>query len=132
MEPRDIREEERLLQQKILDAEANKSKLQIISRNAASTIVNPGSVSAANWGGSFVVSLVVFICVKIQAILTNLLEKCCSYSQAKEGRGFQGRPYPREPASGSYFRVFPPVSILVYEGTSTKASAARPVLAASA
>ncbi|KAH7257207.1 transcription initiation factor IIF, beta subunit-domain-containing protein [Fusarium tricinctum] len=54
VEPRDIREEERLLQQKMIDAEANKSKLRIISRNAASTIVNPGTAGAVNWGGNFI------------------------------------------------------------------------------
>jgi transcription initiation factor TFIIF subunit beta len=60
VEPRDIREEERLLQQKMIDAEANKSKLRIISRNAASTIVNPGTAGAVNWGGNFIVSFGLF------------------------------------------------------------------------
>lgn len=47
-----------MLQQKILDAEANKSKVQIISRHAASAVVNPGTTRAAEFGDSFIVRFV--------------------------------------------------------------------------
>jgi transcription initiation factor TFIIF subunit beta len=53
VEPRNVQEEERLLAQRIFDAENNRSKLQIISRNKATSIVNPGSIGAVNWGTSF-------------------------------------------------------------------------------
>ncbi|KAK5990940.1 Transcription initiation factor IIF subunit beta-like protein [Cladobotryum mycophilum] len=53
VEPRSLREEEELLAKRIFDAENSKSKLQIISRNKASSIINPGSVGAVNWGGTF-------------------------------------------------------------------------------
>ncbi|KAF5608821.1 transcription initiation factor TFIIF subunit [Fusarium pseudoanthophilum] len=54
VEPHGKDEEERVLQQKILDAEANKSKVQIISRHAASAVVNPGTTRAAEFGDSFI------------------------------------------------------------------------------
>ncbi|CAM1507087.1 Fc.00g067280.m01.CDS01 [Cosmosporella sp. VM-42] len=54
VEPRDVQEEERLLAQRLMDAEAGKSKLQIISRNTASAIVNPGTAGAAGWTGNFI------------------------------------------------------------------------------
>ncbi|KAF4979038.1 hypothetical protein FZEAL_4713 [Fusarium zealandicum] len=54
VESRDRREEEQLLAQRIQDAEMSKSKLQIISRNKASTITNPGSAGSINWGSNFV------------------------------------------------------------------------------
>ncbi|KYK55514.1 transcription initiation factor iif [Drechmeria coniospora] len=54
VEPRNLQEEERLLAQKLLDAENSKSKLQIISRNSASAIINPGTATAAQWSGNFI------------------------------------------------------------------------------
>ncbi|OAA49338.1 transcription initiation factor iif [Metarhizium rileyi] len=54
VEPRNIREEERLLAQRLLDAESSKTKLQIISRNSASSIINPGAAGSATWGGGFI------------------------------------------------------------------------------
>ncbi|EFZ00172.1 hypothetical protein MHUMG1_06312 [Metarhizium humberi] len=54
VEPRNIREEERLLAQRLLDAESSKTKLQIISRNSASAIINPGTAGSATWGGGFI------------------------------------------------------------------------------
>ncbi|KAM5383675.1 hypothetical protein ACJZ2D_001912 [Fusarium nematophilum] len=54
VEPRDIREEERLLAQRLIDAEQSKSKLQIISRNKASSIINPGTAGSVSWGGNFI------------------------------------------------------------------------------
>ncbi|PFH61063.1 hypothetical protein XA68_18324 [Ophiocordyceps unilateralis] len=54
VEPRNVRDEERVLAQKLLDAEQSKSKLQIISRNSASSIMNPGTAVAAQWGGNFI------------------------------------------------------------------------------
>ncbi|POR31304.1 Transcription initiation factor IIF subunit beta [Tolypocladium paradoxum] len=54
VEPRNIQEEERLLAQRLFDAERSKSKLQIISRNSASSIINPGTATAAQWGGNFI------------------------------------------------------------------------------
>ncbi|KAH7270220.1 transcription initiation factor IIF, beta subunit-domain-containing protein [Fusarium redolens] len=54
VEPHGKDEEERVLQQKILDAEANKSKVRIISRHAASAVVNPGTTRAAEFGDSFI------------------------------------------------------------------------------
>ncbi|PNY23738.1 Transcription initiation factor IIF subunit beta, partial [Tolypocladium capitatum] len=54
VEPRNIQEEERLLAQRLFDAEHSKSKLQIISRNSASSIINPGTATAAQWGGNFI------------------------------------------------------------------------------
>ncbi|RDA93091.1 hypothetical protein CP533_4114 [Ophiocordyceps camponoti-saundersi (nom. inval.)] len=54
VEPRSVRDEERVLAQKLLDAELSKSKLQIISRNSASSIMNPGTANAAQWGGNFI------------------------------------------------------------------------------
>lgn len=124
VEPRDIREEERLLQQKLLEADGNKSKLQIISQSAASSIVAPGSAGAVSWGGSFIVSFFFRSLILIQIILTTFIEKHCIYSQAEEGRGFQGRSYSRKPASGSYLRMFQTVSVLVHEGVAPEASTA--------
>ena len=49
VEPRDTQEEERLLAQRLLDAESSKSKLRIISRNNASSIINPGTAGASSW-----------------------------------------------------------------------------------
>lgn len=43
-------------------------------------------------------------------------EKCCPYYQTQEGRNPQGYSYSQEPASRSYFRLFPSVSVLVDEG----------------
>ncbi|KAK7430879.1 hypothetical protein QQZ08_002669 [Neonectria magnoliae] len=54
VEPRDVQEEERLLAQRLMDAESSKSKLQIISRNKASSIINPGTAGAVSWGGNFI------------------------------------------------------------------------------
>ncbi|KAF5004406.1 hypothetical protein FDECE_9100 [Fusarium decemcellulare] len=54
VEPRDVREEERLLAQRLQDAEQSKSKLQIISRNKASSIINPGTAGSVSWGGNFI------------------------------------------------------------------------------
>ncbi|KOS21063.1 Transcription initiation factor IIF subunit beta [Escovopsis weberi] len=54
VEPHNLQEEEELLAKRIFDAENSKTKLQIISRNKASAIINPGSVGAVNWGGSFI------------------------------------------------------------------------------
>ncbi|QUC18281.1 uncharacterized protein UV8b_02522 [Ustilaginoidea virens] len=54
VEPRNIQEEERLLAKRIFDAEHSKSKLQIISRNSASSIINPGTAGSATWGGNFI------------------------------------------------------------------------------
>ncbi|KAG5928112.1 hypothetical protein E4U53_002739 [Claviceps sorghi] len=54
VEPRYIQEEERLLAKQMFDAENSKSKLQIISRNSASTITNPGAAGSATWGGNFI------------------------------------------------------------------------------
>ncbi|RDA86621.1 hypothetical protein CP532_1044 [Ophiocordyceps camponoti-leonardi (nom. inval.)] len=54
VEPRNVRDEERVLAQKLLDAELSKSKLRIISRNSASVIMNPGTANAAQWGGNFI------------------------------------------------------------------------------
>ncbi|KAF4581192.1 transcription initiation factor iif [Ophiocordyceps camponoti-floridani] len=54
VEPRNVRDEERVLARKLLDAEQSKSKLQIISRNSASSIMNPGTAVAAQWGGNFI------------------------------------------------------------------------------
>lgn len=61
VEPRNIQEEERLLAQRLFDAERSKSKLQIISRNSASSIINPGTATAAQWGGNFIVSNLCFL-----------------------------------------------------------------------
>ncbi|KAI5466777.1 transcription initiation factor IIF, beta subunit-domain-containing protein [Mariannaea sp. PMI_226] len=54
VEPRDVQEEERLLGQRLLDAEQSKTKLQIISRNKASSIINPGTAGSVGWGGNFI------------------------------------------------------------------------------
>ncbi|TFA98087.1 Transcription initiation factor IIF subunit beta [Trichoderma ghanense] len=54
VEPRNLREEEELLAKRIFEAENSKSKLQIISRNKASSIINPGSAGSVNWGGNFI------------------------------------------------------------------------------
>lgn len=66
VEPRDVAEEERLLGQRLMDAEQSKSKLQIISRNKASSINHPGTGSATAWSGNFIVSIRVWI-VKLKA-----------------------------------------------------------------
>lgn len=58
VEPRNAREEEQLLAQRIFDAENSKSKLQIISRNKASSITNPGTAGSVSWGGNFIVSVI--------------------------------------------------------------------------
>jgi hypothetical protein len=52
-----VAEEERLLGQRLMDAEQSKSKLQIISRNKASSINHPGTAGAVGWGGNFIVSI---------------------------------------------------------------------------
>lgn len=62
VEPRDVREEEQLLAQRLQDAEQSKSKLKIISRNKASSIINPGATGSASWGGNFIVSLLFSAC----------------------------------------------------------------------
>ncbi|KAF7563521.1 hypothetical protein G7046_g653 [Stylonectria norvegica] len=54
VEPRDVQEEEQLLAQRLNDAESNKSKLKIISRNKASSINHPGTAGASGWGGNFI------------------------------------------------------------------------------
>ncbi|RSL49863.1 hypothetical protein CEP53_009002 [Fusarium sp. AF-6] len=54
VEPRDVREEERLLAQRLQDAEQSKSKMKIISRNKASAIINPGATGSAGWAGGFI------------------------------------------------------------------------------
>ncbi|KAL7932629.1 transcription initiation factor IIF, beta subunit domain-containing protein [Trichoderma chlorosporum] len=54
VEPRNLREEEELLAKRIFEAENSKSKLQIISRNKASSIINPGSAGSVSWGGNFI------------------------------------------------------------------------------
>ncbi|KJZ72638.1 hypothetical protein HIM_07997 [Hirsutella minnesotensis 3608] len=54
VEPRNLQEEEALLAKRLFEAENSKSKLQIISRNSASSIMNPGSAVAAQWGGNFI------------------------------------------------------------------------------
>ncbi|GAB0137001.1 hypothetical protein EsDP_00005284 [Epichloe bromicola] len=54
VEPRNIQEEERLLAKQMFDAENSKTKLQIISRNSASSIINPGATGSATWGGNFI------------------------------------------------------------------------------
>ncbi|KAJ6783859.1 hypothetical protein PWT90_05487 [Aphanocladium album] len=54
VEPRNVQEEERYLAQQIFDAENSKSKLQIISRNTASSIINPGTAGAVGWAGNFI------------------------------------------------------------------------------
>lgn len=56
VEPRNAQEEEKLLQQQMRDLEQSKTKLKIISRNAASSTINPGTAGAATWAGSFIVS----------------------------------------------------------------------------
>lgn len=56
VEPRNLQEEEQLLAQRLFEAENSKAKLRIISRNSASAIVNPGTVTGAQWGGNFIVS----------------------------------------------------------------------------
>lgn len=61
VEPRDLREEERLLAQRLMDAETSKTKLKIISRNKASAIVNPGTAGGVTWSGNFIVSSVVLV-----------------------------------------------------------------------
>ncbi|PHH86859.1 hypothetical protein CDD83_9651 [Cordyceps sp. RAO-2017] len=53
-EPKSLRDEEQVLAKRLYDAENSKSKLQIISRNNASAIVNPGTAVAAQWGGNFI------------------------------------------------------------------------------
>lgn len=55
-EPTDREEEDRLVGQQIFEMEHGRPGLQIISRNKASTIVNPGVAGAANWGSNFIVS----------------------------------------------------------------------------
>ncbi|KAK2591324.1 hypothetical protein QQS21_010977 [Conoideocrella luteorostrata] len=54
VEPRNIQEEERLLAKQMFEAEHTKTKLQIISRNSASSIINPGAAGSATWGGNFI------------------------------------------------------------------------------
>ncbi|EHK25013.1 uncharacterized protein TRIVIDRAFT_128281, partial [Trichoderma virens Gv29-8] len=54
VEPRNLREEEELLAKRIFEVENSKSKLQIISRNKASSIINPGSAGSVSWGGNFI------------------------------------------------------------------------------
>ncbi|KFA64431.1 hypothetical protein S40285_01045 [Stachybotrys chlorohalonatus IBT 40285] len=53
VEPRNQQEEERLLARRIFEAENNKSKLKIISRNKATTIANAGNIGSVNWGTNF-------------------------------------------------------------------------------
>lgn len=53
-EPRNVQEEERLLAQRLYEAENNKPKLQIISKISASSIMNAGTTVAAQWGGNFI------------------------------------------------------------------------------
>lgn len=57
VEPRNLREEEELLAKRIFDAENSKTKLQIISRNKASSIINPGATGSVSWGGNFIVRI---------------------------------------------------------------------------
>ena len=66
VEPRNMQEEERLLAQRMFSAEHSKTKLQIISRNSASSIVNPGTAGSATWGGNFIVRHIL-----IEAILAS-------------------------------------------------------------
>ncbi|KAJ4150721.1 hypothetical protein LMH87_011458 [Akanthomyces muscarius] len=54
VEPRNTGEEERYLGQQLFQAEHSKAKLQIISRNTASSIVNPGTAGAVGWAGGFI------------------------------------------------------------------------------
>ncbi|OAA42934.1 transcription initiation factor iif [Beauveria brongniartii RCEF 3172] len=54
VEPRNTGEEERYLGQQLFQAENSKAKLQIISRNTASSIINPGTAGAVGWAGNFI------------------------------------------------------------------------------
>ena len=83
VEPRDVQEEERLLAQRLMDAEQSKSKLQIISRNKASSIINPGTAGAVGWGGNFIVSVSI---TPWRALIAHIaVEKYCTDCQAQEG-----------------------------------------------
>jgi transcription initiation factor TFIIF subunit beta len=53
----DRREEERLLEKRIFEADNNKQKVQIIGRTQASNVLQVGTSQAAAWGGNFIVSL---------------------------------------------------------------------------
>ncbi|KAH7326652.1 transcription initiation factor IIF, beta subunit [Stachybotrys elegans] len=53
VEPRNAQEEEKLLARRIFEAENNKTKLKIISRNKATTIANAGNIGSVNWGTNF-------------------------------------------------------------------------------
>ncbi|EGX90483.1 transcription initiation factor iif [Cordyceps militaris CM01] len=54
VEPRNTGEEERYLGQQLFQAEHSRAKLQIISRNTASSIINPGTAGAVGWAGNFI------------------------------------------------------------------------------
>lgn len=66
VEPRDAREEERLLAQRIFDVERSQSGLHVINRNQASSIIHGGTGAAADWGGNFIVRI------------ARLVSSCCS------------------------------------------------------
>ncbi|TQV95831.1 hypothetical protein V2A60_001000 [Cordyceps javanica] len=54
VEPRNTGEEARYLGQQLYQAENSRAKLQIISRNTASSIINPGTAGAVGWAGNFI------------------------------------------------------------------------------
>ena len=57
MEPKDKEEENNLVGQQLYNLDQAKTGIQIISRNKASTITNPGTASSASWSSNFIVSL---------------------------------------------------------------------------
>lgn len=89
VEPRSIREEEQLLAKRIFDAENSKSKLKIISRNKASSIVNPGTAGAVNWAGSFIVMIPIAYATessKLTPLIRKILHLLPSLRRAKYSR----------------------------------------------
>ena len=62
-----MQEEEQLLARRIFDADQGKTGLHIINRNQASSIINPGTANAANWGGNFIVCAGLIVVVPAMA-----------------------------------------------------------------
>lgn len=104
VEPRNLREEEELLAKRIFEAENSKSKLQIISRNKASSIINPGSAGSVSWGGNFIVRVLVPH-YSLMLLLTSPIRKTLPPPSSPRRAKFSRRPVSRKISFSILFSI---------------------------
>jgi hypothetical protein len=122
VEPVDKREEEKLLERRLFEADHKNTGVQIIGRGSTVKAMQSGTTHASKWGDTFIVSIL-RLCVNF-AVLIWPVENFCSSRQTQEGRASQGRSYPRERADRPLLEVLCRVPVLVNESTSPTAAAA--------